>query len=63
MGHTLLKKREGNRMKMVYYAPHAVREFIRSQAEESYTSQSEIVVRLIQDSSAFKRKGQKHART
>jgi len=56
MGHTLLKKSDGVRQKMVYYAPDDVREFIQAQAKCKGLSQSEIVVQTIQESWDFKRK-------
>jgi hypothetical protein len=55
MGHTLKKKAEGNRRKMVYYAPQDVREFVKTQAKIHCLSQSEIVVRIIQESWNFKK--------
>lgn len=56
MSHTFKKTREGNRRKMIYYAPQDVREFVEAQAVRYYLSKSEVVVQLIQESWSYKRR-------
>jgi hypothetical protein len=53
MGHRLPRKTKALRIKMVFYAPDAVRRFLDTYAKTHELSRSEVIVRFIQQSFQF----------